>query len=339
MPTILKIARAALLLAQFLILTGWAWLFFESREVPKAGLRSESRTVIFEVEKHKGVRAIAEELKDKRLIRKKWPLILLYKFFYSPQSIKAGEYQLPSAGTSREILETLIRGKIFLHPVTVAEGLTAREVVDVFLAAGFGQKEEFIVAFSDPTEILLWDPKAQNLEGYLYPETYLLPKGISAREIFQKMTAQFKVVFGEPWRRQAVDMGLTIREIVTLASLIEKETSRPEEKKLVAAVFHNRLRLGMKLDCDPTIIYTLKQNGAFEGRLRTKDLKFDSSYNTYLYPGLPPGPISNPGRKSLEAALYPSGEDYLYFVSKNDGSHHFSRTFREHQLAVKKYQR
>jgi UPF0755 protein len=232
----------------------------------------------------------------------------------------------------------LIRGKIYLHAVTVAEGLTARESADVFLSAGFGTAGEFIKAFREPEMILPWDGKARNLEGYLFPETYSLPKGLTAEEIFGKMVSQFKTVFDESWRRRSDELRMSVREVVTLASLIEKETSLQEEKKLVSAVFHNRLHRGMKLDCDPTIIYALKEKGLFDGRLHTKDLKLDNPYNTYRYPGLPPGPICNPGRESLRTALYPASDDYFYFVSKNDGSHIFSRTLREHQAAVRKYQ-
>ncbi len=153
------------------------------------------------------------------------------------------------------------------------------------------------------------------------------------------MVSEFKKNFDEIWQSRAREMGMTVREVVILASLIEKETSIPKERKLVSAVFHNRLKRRMKLDCDPTIIYALKQENRFTDRLRTKDLRFDTPYNTYLYPGLPPGPICNPGKESIEAALYPSPEAYLYFVSKNDGSHHFSHTLREHMRAVKKYQK
>jgi UPF0755 protein len=153
------------------------------------------------------------------------------------------------------------------------------------------------------------------------------------------MISQFRKVFSETWLQRADAIGMTVREIVILASLIEKETSLPEERSLISGVFHNRLRIGMKLDCDPTIIYILKEEGRYDGRLRTKDLRLDTPYNTYLYGGLPPGPIANPGRDSLEAALYPAEVDYLYFVSKNDGSHHFSQSFREHQNAVNKYQK
>jgi UPF0755 protein len=334
MRTSLRIAKSAFILAQFLMLAGWMWLYFESRPASTAG----PEMVMFDVEKGKGVRAIAESLRSKNLIRKIGPFVLGYEFFYSPQSIKAGEYELPRGGPALGVLNILVKGKIYLHPVTVAEGLTAKEIGDAFAAAGFGRSEEFRKAFTQTDDIASWDAKAKNLEGYLFPETYHLPKGISSRDIFHEMTGQFKTVFGEPWRRRAAEMRLSVRDIVTLASLIEKESSLPDEKKLVSAVFHNRLRIGMKLDCDPTIVYALKLKGPFEGRLHSKDLKLNSPYNTYLYAGLPPGPICNPGRESLEAALYPAEADYIYFVSKNDGSHHFSKTLREHRLAVKKYQ-
>jgi len=334
MRTLLKIAKSTFIVVQGLVLAGWVWFYFEScRRVAV-----EPGTVLLEVEKGKGVRAIAEALMTNKVLPKKTPFLLRYRFFYDPQGIKAGEYKLPKAGPAKSVLDILIAGKIYLHPVTIAEGLTAKEIAENFIAAGFGQNEEFPEALRQTDSIALLDPKAENLEGYLFPETYLLPKGLSSREILQKMTGQFKEVFGEKWRRRAAELHMTVREVVILASLIEKEASRPDEKRLVSAVFHNRIRRGMKLDCDPTIIYALRQKGPFEGRLRTKDLKYDSPYNTYLYPGLPPGPISNPGRESLEAAIYPADADYLYFVAKNDGSHQFSRTLAEHRLAVKKFQ-
>lgn len=335
MGMFLKTIKTALVLAHLFILSVAGWLIFESRESQAA----KPHTVFFEVEKGRGVRAIAEALKNKGIIRKRWPFVLQYEFFYFPQSLKAGEYQLRSSERDEEILEDLIHGKIYLHTVTIAEGLTAGELTDVILSAGFGTAEEFAKAFREPEDIFPWDAKARNLEGYLYPETYLLPKGLPAKEIFGKMVAQFKAVFDEAWRRQAAELRMSVRQVVTLASQIEKETSLPEEKKLVSAVFHNRLRRGMKLDCDPTIIYALKQKGQFDGRLHAKDLRLDSPYNTYLYPGLPPGPICNPGKESLQAALFPSSEDYFYFVSRNDGSHTFSRTLREHQASVRKYQK
>jgi len=330
----LRIIKTALVLAHVFILSLAGWLIFESRQTQPV----KAQPVLYEVEKGKGVRAIAEGLKQKGIIRKQWPFVLRYEFFFFPLSLKAGEYQFRTSQSSREILEDLIHGKTYLHAVTIAEGLTARESADVFLAAGFGTAAEFIKAFRDPEMILPWDAKARNLEGYLFPETYSLPKGIPAHEIFGKMVSQFKAVFDESWRRQAAELRMSVREVVTLASLIEKETSLPEEKKLVSAVFHNLMRRGMKLDCDPTIIYALKEQGAFDGRLHSKDLKLDNPYNTYRYSGLPPGPICNPGKESLRAALSPAADDYFYFVSRNDGSHIFSRTLKEHQAAVRKYQ-
>jgi len=331
----LRTIKIALVLAHVLILSLAGWLIFESRGAKAA----KAQPVLFDVEKGKGVRAIAEALKLKGIIRKQWPFVLQYEFFFFPQSLKAGEYQFQPSQSSREILEGLISGKVYLHAVTIAEGLTARELADIFLSASFGTAGEFVKAFREPEMILPWDTKARNLEGYLFPETYSLPKGLTAEEIFRKMVSQFKTVFDESWRRRMDELRMSVREVVTLASLIEKETSLQEEKKLVSAVFHNRLGRGMKLDCDPTIIYALKEKGLFDGRLHTKDLKLDNPYNTYLYPGLPPGPICNPGRESLRAALYPAPDDYFYFVSRNDGSHVFSRTLKEHRAAVRKYQR
>jgi UPF0755 protein len=328
-------AKTILLAAQGVILSGLVWLTLESRS-PRPTPPSDP--IVFEIERGKTVRGVAVDLRNRRLIRKTTPFLLLYELFYAPRSLKAGEYELPAAGSEREILEVFIRGKILLHPVTVAEGLTGSEIADVAVAAGFGTRDEFLAAFASTEAIVLLDPQASDLEGYLFPETYRLPKGTSAGELAGKMTDQFKTVFSPSWRRRAAELGRTVRDIVILASLIEKETARPEEKALVSAVFHNRLRLGMKLDCDPTIIYALKKLGPFEGRLRTKDLKLASPYNTYLNPGLPPGPISNPGRESLEAALYPASSDVLYFVSRNDGTHVFSRTLREHMAQVRKYQ-
>jgi UPF0755 protein len=321
----------SIILLYFLSLWLGFGLYFSKKSAPEK--------IIFEVEKGKGVKAIAQSLEKRGIIKDKWTFLIEFKLFVSPQSLKAGEYLFSPPFKVKEILTTLIQGKIYLHPLAVPEGLTAKEIAELLQSQGFGQKEDYQHTFSDTGPIYSWDRKAANLEGYLFPETYYFPKSATARQIALDMVSQFKTVFSEIWQKRAHELGLTIREVVILASLIEKETPLPEERRLVSAVFHNRLKMGMKLDCDPTIVYVLKLENRFEGRLHSKDMKLDSLYNTYLYRGLPPGPICNPSRESLLAALYPSPVNYLYFVSRNDGSHEFSRTFQEHQIAVRKYQK
>lgn len=331
----IKIIRIFFLLAALALFFFTSWFsieFYRPTTTPPD-------RVIFEVEKGHSVKDIAHSLKNRGIIKKTWPFLLGYRIFYSSQSLKAGEYAIELPISTKSVLQLLTEGSVHLHSITIPEGLIIEEIAGLLDSEGFSKKEDFILAASDPSPIHPLDEKAENLEGYLFPETYRFAKGTSAGEIVSAMVLQFMQVFNQDMKDRAGEIGLSIRETVILASLIEEETSLPEERVLVSAVFHNRLRKGMKLDCDPTIIYVLKKEEQFKDRLRTNDLRIDSPYNTYIYAGLPPGPIANPGRESLEAALYPAGVDYLYFVSKNDGSHHFSRTFREHQNAVNKYQR
>jgi UPF0755 protein len=314
----LKIIKRALFAAVLLILLCVSWFSYEFSSPPKRS----STEAIFEVKGGETAKDIAKNLENQGLIRTKLAFVLGYRLFYSGQSLKAGEYTFKLPISAKNILFILTEG--------TAQHLESLLSID---------SEEFLKVSDDKNLISDLDPEANNLEGYLFPETYSFPKGPDAEAVSTTMITQFRKVFNERWTKRAEEISMTIREVVILASLIEKETSRPEERSLISGVFHNRLRIRMKLDCDPTIIYVLKEEGRFKDRLRTKDLKFDTPYNTYLYGGLPPGPIANPGKGSLEAALYPAEVDYLYFVSRNDGSHHFSRSFREHQNAVNKYQR
>jgi UPF0755 protein len=329
---ILKTAFALAAIAAFIL---FIWLSFELHFPRKIA----ADQVIFEVPKGMGVSGVAEMLGEQGFIRSPLSFVVGYRLFFYPQKIKAGEYALASPVKAKEILDLLVRGKVLLHNVTIPEGLTALEIEPLVSPLLSDGEEGFAAAFRKAGSIAALDPQAENLEGYLYPETYSFPRGIDAEEVLKAMVDEFKAVFEEAWRARTSTPRMSPRQVVILASLIEKETSVPEEKRLVSAVFHNRLRVGMKLDCDPTIIYALKMRGTWQGRLRKKDLALDSLYNTYLYPGLPPGPICNPGREALEAALYPAEEGFLYFVSKNDGSHHFSRTFSEHQNAVRRFQK
>jgi len=326
--------KLALLALNVLFFWLAVWFVFECR-APLVTLRQPA---LFEVEKGKGMAAVARGLEEAGLIRRRETFLGAYYLFHYPRGPKSGEYRFASPVRMQALLEALTAGRVYLHPVTVPEGLTGMEIASLLEEKRVLNSEEFLSAFSRTELISSWDPGAGDLEGYLFPETYHFTKNTEAHEAAARMVGQFKSVFDAGRRRRAEEMGWSVRDIVIMASLIEKETSLPEERELVSAVFHNRLKIGMKLDCDPTIIYALKKERGFDGDLKYRDLRLDSPYNTYRYPGLPPGPICNPGREALEAALYPAPEPFLYFVSKNDGSHHFSLSYREHRDAVRRFQ-
>jgi len=250
--------------------------------------------------------------------------------------IRAGEYLLRGSMPPTAILETLVRGQAVLHKVVVPEGATIFRIGEILETAGLVSQETFLAKASDPSLIKALAVEGDTFEGYLFPETYRFAKGASAERIIKKMVSHFCSTFTPVWAERAREMGLTTHEVVTLASMVEKETAKSEERPLVAGVFLNRLRRGMALESDPTVIYGIE---AFGGNLTRKDLQTLTPYNTYCISGLPAGPISNPGRASMEAVLYPSDQPYLYFVSKNDGSHHFSSTLAEHNMMVDRYQR
>jgi len=332
---IAKLLRNALVCAALMLLLGVSWFTVHFYNPHK----KTAEEIIFEVRKGDTAEGIARNLKNKGLIQLKLIFILGYKLFFSPRSLKAGEYAFHLPVSTKGILEMITEGRVMLHPITIPEGLTRKEIAQHLQTISSVHLDEFLSVSQRATFIEDMDPEAFDLEGYLFPETYHFGKEFGAEDIVSAMVSQFRAIFGNQWQKRTEELSMTVREVVTLASLIEKETALPEERPVVSSVFHNRLEKGMKLDCDPTIIYALKQEGKFNDRLRTKDLRYDSPYNTYLYPGLPPGPIANPGQGSLRAALYPAETDFYYFVSRNDGSHHFSQTFREHQNAVIKYQK
>jgi UPF0755 protein len=252
--------------------------------------------------------------------------------------LQAGEYRFDRPMSALEVLEKIATGDVVLVAITFREGLTIPEMADVFQSSGFGAAADFIEAAQDASLVKALDPSAVDLEGYLFPDTYAFPRGADARRVVDQMTDRFSAVLTPGMREAARARGMSVRELVTLASLVEKETARPDERPIVAAVYANRLRIGMPLQCDPTVIYALQREGRYDGNLRRVDLTFDSPYNTYRYPGLPPGPIAAPGQGSLEAASQPAPVNYLYFVSRNDGSHEFARTLTEHNRNVQRYQ-
>ncbi len=253
--------------------------------------------------------------------------------------LQAGEYRFDQPMTVTEVISKIARGDVYLLPITFREGLTVREMAALYESKGFGSAAEFIAAASDARPVHGFDPAAKDLEGYLFPDTYNMPRQSTAGQLVARMVAAFEKVLTPALRSQAQARGLNVHELVTLASIVEKETGKAEERPLVAAVYSNRLKIGMGLQCDPTVIYALQRLGRYNGNLTRDDLQLDSPYNTYRYRGLPPGPIAAPGRASLEAAANPADAPYLYFVSRGDGSHVFATTLDEHNHNVYEFQK
>ena len=255
----------------------------------------------------------------------------------SGETLQAGEYRFEQPMSTVDALDRVIRGEVVTWPVTVIEGLTLRETAERLASEGFGELDAFLAAMASPALIADLDPAAESLEGYLFPDTYAFPRGTGEADIVEAMVRNFRRRV-EEHLDAASGQGLDLRSLVTLASIVEKEAGAIPERPLVAAVFHNRLARGIGLYADPTIIYALKMAGAWDGNLRRRDLELDSPYNTYVHPGLPPGPICSPGEHSLRAAARPADVPYLYFVSRNDGTHVFAETIAEHNRNVARWQ-
>lgn len=332
---VLKSIKALLAAAAFLVVAATFWIVRELGRPVR--LAADPAGVFFEVEKGWSARAVVGRLEQEGLVPSARPLRLACRLFYPGQRFKAGEYRFTPPLAAKSALFAIFDGRIYLEPVTVPEGLTVPEAAELLRPGNATGAAAFRRAALDVSLIADLDPQAKDLEGYLFPNTYDLPRRASESDLVAAMVAGFHSTFNEARQKRAAELGMTVRQIVTLASLIEKETALAVERPLVSAVFQNRLKRGMKLDCDPTVVYALKREGRYSGRLLLRDLKIESPYNTYLHAGLPPGPISSPGAASLDAALNPAAADYLYFVAQGDGSHHFSRTLSEHLDAVKKF--
>jgi UPF0755 protein len=296
--------------------------------------RGEQRQVVIP----RGVpfRAVVQILKNDGLLRSPSGFYLMARLMGVTGRVQAGEYELSTAMLPAVILHKLVTGDVVKYRFTIPEGYTIRQIARRLKEQDIIQDEEqfLAIAFSASFASSL-GIEGRSVEGYLFPDTYLLPKGASSSDIIKTMVGKFKQVYGPDFAQRAAELGMTDREIVTLASIIEKETGLSEERPFISAVFHNRLKRGIPLCSDPTVIYGIPD---FDGNLRKSDLQKRTPYNTYLSKGLPPGPIANPGRSSILAALYPAPVQYLYFVSRNDGSHYFSNTLREHNQAVWQYQ-
>ena len=282
-----------------------------------------------------GLKTIAGRLENEEIISNRLYFSLFAKLKKAGKKLQAGEYLLSASKSPEEILDILVKGRVKLYRITLPEGLTIREVGALVEKENFCSREQFTTLCRHPLLMAKLGISAPSLEGYLFPDTYFFPKQTACEDIIAAMTGRFNAVFTEERRQRAKELGFSVHEILTLASIIEKETGEASERPLISSVFHNRLKKNMRLESDPTVIYGIED---FDGNIKKNHLQTLTPYNTYQITGLPPGPIANPGALSLEAALYPATTPYLFFVSKNDSTHYFSESFEEHKKAVIKYQ-
>ena len=314
---------------------GAGWVYLGVNRPYKGYAESEQ---FVEIPQGAGTAAIGRRLADAGVVRDVNTFRLALWITGQGRHLQAGEYRFDHAMSARQVADKIGRGEVYVHPITFREGLTIKQMAELYESKGFGAAKDFVEAAKNVALVESIDPAAKDLEGYLFPDTYALPRRATADQLVARMVASFLKALTPDLIENANANGQSVRQLVTLAAIVEKETGKAEERPMVAAVYANRLKIGMGLQCDPTVIYALERAGRFNGNLTRDDLQFDSPYNTYRYAGLPPGPIAAPGRASLEAAANPAPVPYLYFVSRNDGSHAFASTLDEHNRNVQQYQ-
>ena len=319
----------------FLAFSSLICFFLDLSQYAKKPADTSSSKKVVIIQPGQGLNATIEQLFRKGIINNRLKFKLLAILKGHDKSIQAGEYLLSPSMPPSIILEFLVNGKVNLHKITVVEGYNLQQIADIVARAGFASRTDFYAAATDTLFVHEKDIDAKTFEGYLFPETYYFPKVVTPEKIISTMVDRFRSVFTAKWEKRARDLGLSIHQIVTLASIIEKETGAPFERPLISSVFHNRLKKGMRLEADPTVIYGLKN---FNGNLTRKHLTTWSPYNTYKIKGLPIGPIACPGASAIEAALYPADTRFIFFVSKRDTTHKFTTTLKDHNKAIRKYQ-
>ena len=330
------LAFCGLLFAVIIAVSGY--MAYETYTFLKVAPEVESREIVFTVESGQTFYEIAERLEAEGLIRNVQYFRLLARWQHKLESLQAGDFKLNANWAPQQVLDQLVSGKPILYKLAIPEGLPWWEVARVVEKAGYATFDDFSRAIRDKELLKRNNIPGDTAEGFLFPETYLLKraKGKDARPIVEMLLKMFWKQAAKVWP-QGPPPGPILRELVTLASLVEKETSVSDERTRVAGVYAERLKRNMLLQCDPTIIYGLGER--FNGNITRKDLESAANlYNTYQHAGLPPGPICSPGLKSLQAAVNPEKHDYLYFVAKGDGSHQFSKNLQDHNQAVRKYQ-
>ena len=310
---------------------GLSWFLFSPVVVG-----SSDQTHTLKIRRGMGFNAILRQMEQDSLVRGTSRIKFTAQLFGYKNQIKAGRYALPGGLSSYGLLQKLVRGDVVHEPVTIPEGKTARQIASLLQRRVEIDSARFLQLVNDSAFVRSLGVEAPSLEGFLFPNTYYFEWGMSEEQIIRTMVAEFWKRYDDTLRRRAEELGLSLLEVVTLASIIEGEAMVDSERTVISAVYHNRLRRGMRLQADPTIQYIIEDGPR---RLLKRDLEIDSPYNTYRYSGLPPGPINNPGLASIRASLYPADVDYLYFVARGDGSHTFSRTWKEHLRAKAHFDR
>jgi len=323
--------RALALYLGLLVAGGWVWFVLNGR----AGSGNDATPRIVLIRPHTSSFGIATALKEAGVIRSRLGFLAAAIIQGAHRRLLPGEYEFEQKVSLLEVIRRLEQGRGLVHQVTIPEGLAAQQVAQLLAERGLVDRDRFLGLLRDRALLERHGVERDSLEGYLFPDTYRLVKGQGEDAIIHGMVRRFHEVFGPEEQARAGKLGMSVHDVVTMASLIEREAKVPQERPLISAVFHNRLRVRMPLQSDPTVLYALSR---FSGRLTKANLQAPSPYNTYVNHGLPPGPIANPGRASIMAALHPAGTRYLYFVSRNDGTHAFSKTLREHEVLVKRYQ-
>lgn len=283
---------------------------------------------------------IAGILKTDDVIRNRLAFAIL-SYWHFRRPLQAGEYQIAEQMNSRQVFWMIVRGKVFVHVIVIPEGWTSFDIGDELEKEGICSKSEFASVVADPSLVQSFAPGARSLEGFLFPSTYEFTRHTTCEQAAATMVHEFSDVLEKelPGGTAPLPSGLSLVQTVTLASLVERETPNPEERPVIAGLFLNRLKKEYPLQCDPTVQYAWLLQGHIVEDLHPADLHIDSPYNTYLHPGLPPGPIANPGEAALHAALYPEKTDYLYFVANTEGGHFFSKTLAEHNRNVARYRK
>jgi UPF0755 protein len=325
-----RVARIGLLLVLLAIAVGV--YFYRELEYPSGPPRGEEVTIFFPF--GTPTTEIFRRLDAEGVVRPAWLAEAYYRVARSATALQAGEYRFVRPTPLSEVLARMGRGDVVRHVIVVPEGLTADETFELFWSRSISRPEAFRHALVNPELLTSIARGAPDLEGFLFPDTYVVTRSTSARQIVETMLANFRRHFTPEMRASAQAIGLSERQAVILASIVQKETSLDSELPLIAGVYWNRLRHGMRLQADPTVTYALKRDGKWTGTLYRSDYGYESPFNTYLAAGLPPGPICNPGVDALRAAVAPTPTEYLYFVADGTGGHTFSRTFQEHLDAI-----